>query len=287
MSKKMTPCERLGYKVGDKFTVIKDSYFEKGAIVALSEDDGSEVPWFTRGGVRRALIIGSNPDVEPAPSKLKPAKQAMADAIHQNGGWYDDSTYACQHKINNRVVFTKQEAKPICEVDNWWWVGNFVSGFDAGKVLQNWHQTILSRDEYLTAYPEQKVEVNNETEHKVEVEMKSESEMTIKAGDWHKNGELPPVGEVCEVLGTCDGKPAWGVGVIVAHTSFTDKTEIAIARHDDIFDFGWGGPEVFRPLRTERDRAIDEMMSVAAENWGNLQDCCERLYECGYRKEVK
>ena len=35
MSKQMTPCEKLGYKVGDKFTVIKDFYFEKGTIVAL------------------------------------------------------------------------------------------------------------------------------------------------------------------------------------------------------------------------------------------------------------
>lgn len=53
--------------------------------------------------------------------------------------------------------------------------------------------------EYFIAYPEQvKVEVKNETKHKLEVEMKSESELTIKVSDWHKNGELPPVGEVCE-----------------------------------------------------------------------------------------
>lgn len=157
MSKQMTPCERLGYKVGDKFTVIKDSYFEKGTIVALSEDDGSEVPWFTCGGVRRALIIGSNPDVEPTPSKLKPAKQALADAIHQNGGWRSGANLACQHGLNRMVVFSASGLAPTRNAARgmacWNSGAIFFGGFQFDRKLPNWHQCVLSRDEYYHAYP--------------------------------------------------------------------------------------------------------------------------------------
>lgn len=225
--------------------------------------------------------------------KLKPAKQALADAIHQNGGWEDYHLKFATSNSDN--VISMWKSKP-CRDDGFWrHHGNFADGARRVRLcrlnarLQNWHQIILSRDEYFTAYPEQvKVDVNNETEHKVEVEMKYESEITIKVSEWHKNGELPPVGEACEVLGTCDGKPAWGVGVIVAHTSFTDKTEIAIARHDDIFDFGWGGPEVFRPLRTEREKEIDEMLKDSgALRCETVESIIENLLDAGWKKGDK
>ena len=182
MSKKMTPCEKLGYKVGDKFTVIKDSYFEKGTIVALSEDDGSEVPWFTCGGVRRALIIGSNPDVEPAPSKLKPAKQALADAINQNGGW-------------------------------------------------------------------------------------------VEGGDWHKSGELPPVGEVCEAY--IDYPPQWIETEIVAH-----KDGFAIGWCKSVMK-GCHGDKAheFRPILAEREKAIDEMVDCLSSRWANCEAIAAHLYD--------
>lgn len=46
---KMTPCEKLGLKVGDKFIFIKDcNYYEisKGTVVELVRDDGDEAPFF-------------------------------------------------------------------------------------------------------------------------------------------------------------------------------------------------------------------------------------------------
>lgn len=45
--KTLTPCEQLGYKVGDKFVITGDSEtFEKETIVELFEDDGSNIPLF-------------------------------------------------------------------------------------------------------------------------------------------------------------------------------------------------------------------------------------------------
>lgn len=44
----MTPCEELGYKVGDEFEVINSGYmtFNAGQVVVLTEDDHSECPLF-------------------------------------------------------------------------------------------------------------------------------------------------------------------------------------------------------------------------------------------------
>ena len=46
----MTPCQKLGYNVGDKFVVIianlKRYNFTKGSIITLYEDDGSDIPLF-------------------------------------------------------------------------------------------------------------------------------------------------------------------------------------------------------------------------------------------------
>lgn len=53
-NKILTPCEQLGYKVGDKFIVIENcSTFNKGTIIELSMDDGTTGPLFkgnTTGG---------------------------------------------------------------------------------------------------------------------------------------------------------------------------------------------------------------------------------------------
>lgn len=49
--KQKTPCEELGYKVGDKFEVLEDCVdFSKGQIVHLYSDDGSECPFFVGEG---------------------------------------------------------------------------------------------------------------------------------------------------------------------------------------------------------------------------------------------
>ncbi|UCQ36410.1 hypothetical protein AABD69_09110 [Edwardsiella piscicida] len=48
-----TPCEKLGYKVGDKFVVVGQaggSRADVGDIITLKYDDGSNVPHFTKQG---------------------------------------------------------------------------------------------------------------------------------------------------------------------------------------------------------------------------------------------
>lgn len=64
----MTPCEKLGYKVGDKFGVIGNHYnLKKGTEVYLAEDDGSEYPKFRAEGVDDYWFVFLK--------KLKPIKE--------------------------------------------------------------------------------------------------------------------------------------------------------------------------------------------------------------------
>ena len=307
MSKKMTPCEKLGYKVGDKFKVVDGTgvHYAVGSFITLIHDDGSSCPRFN--GVHAIFESGDSffpLDFVEKVAKLKPAKQALADAIHQNGGWRSGANWACQHGLNRMVVFSASGLAPTRNAARgmacWNSGAIFFGGFQFDRKLPNWHQTILSRDEYFTAYPEQvMVEANNETKHQVGVEMESESEVTIKVSDWHKNGELPPVGEVCifspppysehyfpDFALKAKGKEV----LIIAHTRFNRGVgDVAVMK----WDFGdCGGvcsanQMCFIPLLTERDKEIDEMVDCLSSRWANCEAIAAHLYENGYRKEVK
>src|SRR5690554_7231836 len=44
----MTPCEKMGYKVGDKFKVLSSvEGFTEGQEIELYEDDGTDMPLFS------------------------------------------------------------------------------------------------------------------------------------------------------------------------------------------------------------------------------------------------
>ena len=196
MSKKMTPCEKLGYKVGDEFEVISHHAFRKGQVVTLHEDDGTECPLFAGDGGGAGVFDGVecsfatlNKQVRKIANKLKPAKQALADAINQNGGW-------------------------------------------------------------------------------------------VEGGDWHKSGELPPVGEVCEAY--IDYPPQWIETEIVAH-----KDGFAIGWCKSVMK-GCHGDKAheFRPIRTEREKAIDEMVSLV-EPLATYREFAGAIYDAGMYKEVK
>ena len=213
MSKQITPCEELGYKAGDEFEVIRHHAFKKGQVVTLHEDDGTECPLFSGDGGGAGVFDGVecsfatlNEQVRKIANKLKPAKQALADAINQNGGW-------------------------------------------------------------------------------------------VEGGDWHKNGELPPVGDVC-IFDPGDGAEnynneeleAVGCDVeIIAHTKFNRAVGcVAVFKWDRDSGCGvsTGCASVFRPIRTEREKAIDEMVSLV-EPLATYREFASAIYDAGMYKEVK
>lgn len=285
MSKKMTPCEKLGYKVGDRFAVIEKSYmFNVGDVAILQSDDGSSYPFFTNNKVMEEYPNGVAcflANIKPI-AKLKPAKQALADAIHQNGGWRGGK-YAVYGKKRGNCIFLTCKPKYQQKEHGWLLMLRWISGEFEMKPFVNWHQCILSRDEYFTAYPEQlNADVSNKTNRNFEAEMKSESEMIIKVGDWHKNGELPPVGEVVEVYFD-DGSACWHEAYVIGY-SIPKRSVIAASLAEKNDKLIWSSQ--FRPLRTERDKAIDEMLSLV-EPMATYKEFAGEIYDAGYRNEVK
>lgn len=92
--------------------------------------------------------------------KLSKSKLALAKVVNENGGWVDDSAnWAVQPKHENGDVwFSTSNNKPYSPSGGLgftfkgqgYWLG-VVAKFD--KVLPNWHQCVLSREEYYQAYP--------------------------------------------------------------------------------------------------------------------------------------
>jgi len=100
--------------------------------------------------------------------KLSKSKLALAKVINGNGGWpSDEANFAAQDKIDgesndNTVSFYSGKVKPTRRADCSMWrcedAGSHFMGYEKTikrcKLLPNWHQTCLSREEYYQAYPE-------------------------------------------------------------------------------------------------------------------------------------
>ena len=124
------------------------------------------------------------------------------------------------------------------------------------------------------------VTISNQTSATITATQAGDGEMIITAQDnsWHERGELPPVGFWCEVkTKTFNG---WMKCFVVGKSSRGDT----VIECDDcafIIDSSYE----FRPLRTEREKAIDEMADLIAKSvFGSAKCQAERLYDSGYRK---
>ena len=84
--------------------------------------------------------------------KLSKSKLALAKVINENGGWPQDSEWAVQNGDHGRIGFSIN--KPVRH-DRKSWVANggFNFKIEVCKPLKNWHQNVLSREEYYQAYP--------------------------------------------------------------------------------------------------------------------------------------
>lgn len=119
-----------------------------------------------------------------------------------------------------------------------------------------------------------------------------------KADSWHERGELPPVGEVCEFINTDDAE--WHsqlstgseVEILAHYSPCQDSMTVAVFAHK-VSDWNQKGRLVdqgtkvcFRPLRAEREKAIDEMIAVISSmNILSIKSIAEKLYDAGCRME--
>ena len=81
--------------------------------------------------------------------KISNSKKELARIISENGGW-TDGEFATQDK-DGYVSFST--IKPTISTGRTAWGGESCGGIFATRKLPNWHQTILSREEYFRLYP--------------------------------------------------------------------------------------------------------------------------------------
>lgn len=100
-----------------------------------------------------------------------------------------------------------------------------------------------------------------------------------EATGWDGTG-LPPVGVECEVMFTSDSYPEWYDFELIF---IGDIHAVAIVGNEEIsytIERLNNGSAKFRPLRTEAERAIDEMVRLSGVSTG----AAKILYDAGYRK---
>ena len=84
--------------------------------------------------------------------KISNSKKQLAKIIHENGGWRDDYDFASQDGDDYTVWF--YDGRPVPGSGLWWKAcGRAHRGIEGVDKLPNWHQTILSREEYFRLYP--------------------------------------------------------------------------------------------------------------------------------------
>lgn len=84
--------------------------------------------------------------------KISNSKKQLAKIIHENGGWCDGYDFAAQDGDDYTVWF--YDGRPIPGSGRWWKAyGRAHRGIEGVGKLPNWHQTILSREEYFHLHP--------------------------------------------------------------------------------------------------------------------------------------
>jgi hypothetical protein len=100
----------------------------------------------------------------------------------------------------------------------------------------------------------------------------------MMSNDWFENGELPPVGIECEYkLGNfwkhCEVKgDAFEYGHRIVLVQIGDGCKCT------------GEVKYFRPIKSEREKAIDDMASIMGSGSNTYWASAEALYDAGYRK---
>lgn len=84
--------------------------------------------------------------------KISNSKKQLAKIIHENGGWCDAEQFYVS-TCNGIVVGSKSKPKYTSKY-GWVAPGGFIDDrIGMSSYLPNWHQTILSRDEYFYLHP--------------------------------------------------------------------------------------------------------------------------------------
>lgn len=121
----------------------------------------------------------------------------------------------------------------------------------------------------------QKGEVIGDWKDTLMVRPEIEEEVVMK--EW-KNG-LPPVGTVCERKG-CGRLDEWREIEVKAY----HEDEIAYVYNDEIV-VSFILDSTFRPIRTEEEKAVEEIAQIIEVNGHSIKDAAHAIWLSGYKKQ--
>ena len=213
---------------------------------------------------------------------------------------------------------------PVCNAKYYQWEGCLAGhGFDCGKKLEKWDETIITREEYQAAGGWMKWEGGERPVPKEAPIMYSTKAVTAepaKAGAcrWEHVGNSSDIlaYRLTAIIPGCNlerqpaqdnswrelgGLPLVGVPVeLWVGGSFAYNCEFITRRghHYVMWNLDADRPDAadymnseFRPLRTEREKAIDEMIGILKAKFDRsdvdgimVADIVDELYDAGYRK---
>lgn len=113
-----TPAEKLGYSVGDKFEVIERSSYEKGSIVTLYQDDGTEQCLFTGEGTIFTCGPNNTPGAVITLSRLRKLTNAE---LYTPGEKFKVLVEHCGFKVGTIVTLQKIEGCGLFAGENSVW----------------------------------------------------------------------------------------------------------------------------------------------------------------------
>lgn len=99
--------------------------------------------------------------------------------------------------------------------------------------------------------------------------------------EWHERGDLPPVGTECEAKFDKE----WFTVEILKYNENKIAACHILNSYIEGGNLKWSCE--FRPLKSERERAIEEIIEVVSKSDGTFQSAAEMLYDAGFRKERK
>lgn len=119
MTDELSPAQKLGYEIGDKFEVIEEScYFAKGTIVTFVEDDWSDCPAFEGETVNNSGMSSPVKGMHRAYKeldtlrKLTPA-QAAGLVVGKKYKVISMHKYSSGPKIGDIVTFSRDDGSVI------------------------------------------------------------------------------------------------------------------------------------------------------------------------------
>lgn len=150
----MTPCEKLGYKVGDRFEVVGEK--KKGEIFVLAEDDDSVEPRFLdkKGTSWWARLEGEVGEIDIIVRPLKPQTEA-----EKRGAKF--GTMGVVKATGDRVVFIREDEMKLGH----YWVclieGKYFTDAFQPSTIRLDHEPEYKEIPFSEATDEQRMDVRN------------------------------------------------------------------------------------------------------------------------------